>query len=60
MISIDRLFDNISAKYKLPKRIPSEIFKPLVSPNELVSLILDQLDYLVKFKGKKSPYGYAA
>ncbi len=60
MISIEKNFYNISTKYNIPKRIPSKIFQSLVSQSELVALILEQLDYLVKLKGNKSPYGYAA
>jgi DNA polymerase/3'-5' exonuclease PolX len=40
--------------------MPSFLFDKIVSRNELVLLILEQLDYLVKQKGMESPYGYAA
>jgi DNA repair photolyase len=58
--SIDRLFDEAATKHKMPKRIPAKIFLPLVSQDELVILILEQLHYLVKLKGDISPYGFAA
>jgi len=60
IFSKDRIFDEISTKHNMPRRIPQEIFKPVVSETDLVILILEQLDYLVKLKGGKSPYGYAA
>jgi DNA repair photolyase len=57
---IDKRFNDIATKYKMPKRMPSCLFDRVVSRNELVLLILEQLDYLVKQKGMDSPYGYAA
>ncbi|MCG8307448.1 MAG: radical SAM protein [Cytophagales bacterium] len=58
--SIEKIFDNVATNHGMPKRIPSTVFRPFVSRSELVTLILEQLDYLVKLKGKKSPYGHAA
>ena len=57
---IEKIFCEATARYRIPKRMPSRIFKSLVSPTELVLLILEQLDYLVTLQGKKSPYGFAA
>ena len=54
------LFCKIADKYKIPKMMPSKIYQPLVNKTELVSIILEQLDYLAKLKGKNTPYGYAA
>ncbi|MBN2039207.1 MAG: radical SAM protein [Spirochaetes bacterium] len=54
------VFDTAATRFKVPKRIPSSVFKSLVSTDELVILILEQLDYLSKLKNKNSPYGYAA
>ena len=45
---------------KIPKRIPLELFKDILSENDLVIVILEHLDYLLKLEGKKSPFGYAA
>lgn len=58
--SIHRIFDESATKYKIPKRIPSRLFKDILSENDLVIVILEQTDYLLKIKGAKSPYGYAA
>ncbi len=57
---IERIFDKITTKHKIPKRIPAKMFEGIVSPKELIIIILKQLDYLVKLKGNKSPYSYAA
>jgi DNA polymerase/3'-5' exonuclease PolX len=46
--------------YKIPKHIPPELFKDILSENDLVIVILEHLDYLLKIEGKRSPFGYAA
>ena len=58
--SINDSFSFISRKYQINKRIPSRLFKDFMNENDLVSVILDQIDYLLKLKRKNSPYGYAA
>jgi DNA repair photolyase len=58
--SIEKTFNILMKKYHIPKRIPSVTFKDIVSENDLVSIILDHLHYLVKLQGKKSPYGFAS
>jgi DNA polymerase/3'-5' exonuclease PolX len=47
-------------QYRIPKRIPPKLFKDLLFENDLVIIILEHLDYLLKLEGKKSPFGYAA
>jgi len=58
--AIEKIFVQLATKYDLPKRIPLKIFSPLLSKKEQVLITLEQLDYLIKLKGEKSPYGYAA
>ncbi len=58
--SINDSFSFISRKYGLNKRIPSYLFKDFLEENDLVSVILDQIDYLLRLKREKSPYGYAS
>jgi DNA repair photolyase len=53
-------FDTLMKRYKIPKRIPPELFKEILNENDLVVVILEHLDYLLKLEGKKSPFGYAA
>lgn len=60
MATLNKIFDEVSTKYDVPKRMPAKIFQPFVSLSELVILILEQLDYLVRLKGDKSSYNYAA
>jgi len=53
-------FHTLMKQYKIPKRIPPELFKDILSENDLVIVILEHLDYLLKLEGKKSPFGYVA
>ncbi len=53
-------FNTLMKYYKIPKRIPPELFKDILSENDLVVVILEHIDYLLKLQGKKSPYGYSA
>ncbi|MCK4233052.1 hypothetical protein KAX75_01370, partial [candidate division WOR-3 bacterium] len=57
---INRRFFGIAKKYKIPRRIPISFFKDILSENDLVIVILEQLDYFLKTEGRNSPYGYAA
>ncbi len=57
---IHTLFHSLMRQYRIPKRIPPELFKDLLFENDLVIIILEHLDYLLKLEGKKSPFGYAA
>jgi DNA repair photolyase len=54
------VFNVLMKQYKIPKRIPPELFKDILCENDLVIVILEHLDYLLKLEGKKSPFGYAA
>jgi hypothetical protein len=56
----NKLFDDIATRHAIAKRIPSKIFENIVSTNELIIVVLEQLDYLATLRGKNSPYGYAA
>jgi DNA repair photolyase len=53
-------FHALMNQYQIPKRIPPELFKDIVSENDRVIVILEHLDYLYKMDGKKSPFGFAA
>jgi len=57
---LHQTFNMLMNLYKIPKRIPSELFKDILSENDLVIVILEHLDYLLKIEGKRSPFGYAA
>ena len=58
--SINLTFNSIVKKYKIPPRIPLYLYKNVLEENDLVVVILEHIDYLLKLKGRTSPYGYAA
>jgi len=58
--SINLTFNSIIKKYKIPPRIPLVLYKDILEENDLVVVILEHIDYLLKLKGRTSPYGYAA
>ncbi len=57
---LHKLFNILMKYYKIPKRIPLEFFKNFINGNDLVVVLLEHIDYLLKLEGKKSPFGYAA
>jgi DNA polymerase/3'-5' exonuclease PolX len=54
------MFNTIATAYKMPMRIPLSLFRDILSKNDLVVVLLEHIDYLLKMKGRKSPFGYAA
>lgn len=58
--SLNLMFNSIAKKYKIPKRIFPALYKDILSENDLVIVILEHIDYLLKLEGEKSPFGYAA
>jgi DNA repair photolyase len=58
--SLNQTFHHFAKKYQIPKRIPARLFNDILSENDLVAVILEQLDYLLKLEERTSPYGYAA
>jgi DNA repair photolyase len=58
--SINLMFNNIAKTYKMPIRIPLSFFRNILSENDLVVVLLEHIDYLLKMKGRKSPFGYAS
>lgn len=57
---INKKFLNGARKYNIPIRIPLHLYKNKLDENDLVIVILEHIDYLLKMQGKSSPYGYAA
>jgi len=54
------VFDKIATALKIPKRIPTRLYYPYLIKNDLVVVILEHLDYILKMRGHKNTYGYAA
>jgi len=58
--SIHKNFNIAIKKHKIPTRIPPKLLKNILNENNLVIVILEHLDYILKLEGKPSPYGFAA
>jgi len=58
--SINSVFSSTARKYNIPKRIQPALYKDMLSENDLVIVILEHIDYLLKLEGRRSPFGYAA
>jgi len=58
--SINLSFQAIMNQYPIAKRIPPSVFNDIVTENDRVIILLEQLDYLLKLTGHHTPYGYAA
>ncbi len=58
--SIHETFLSVNKLYKIPLRIPVKYFNNVLEINDLVCVILNHVDYLLKLTAKKSPYSYAA
>ena len=58
--SINKLFFKLANKYNITVRIPARVFSNLIDQNDLIIVILEQMDYILKLRNEKSPYGYAA
>jgi len=57
---INRTFSRLARKYKIPVRMPLQLYRDILSENDLVAVILEHMDYLLRMSGKRSHYGYAA
>ena len=57
---INRLFYAVAKKHKMPVRIPLRLFGDKLSENDLVTVMLEHMDHILKTEGKSSPYGYAS
>ncbi len=57
---INQAFNSIAKKYKMPRRIPLELYRDMLGENDLAVVILEHIDYILMLEGKTSPFGYAA
>lgn len=58
--SLHNTLYEIAAYYKMPVRMPYDIYRDILTENDFVVVVLEQIDYLMKLRGHKSNYGYAA
>jgi DNA repair photolyase len=57
---INKIFYRLANQYKIPQRIPFVLFNNILNENDLVVVILEHIDYLLKMKERTTPFGYAA
>jgi DNA repair photolyase len=58
--SISARFNEAAKKMGLPKRVPPALFTDILWENDLVIVLLEHIDYLLKLEGRHSPFGFAA
>ncbi|MBN1358010.1 radical SAM protein [Candidatus Bathyarchaeota archaeon] len=58
--TISSVFNEMSKRYKIARRMPPALYNDILSENDLVTVMLEQLDYFLQLEGKRSSYGYAA
>ncbi len=57
---INSIFNEISKKLKIARRIPPALYREFLLENDLVVVMLEHLDYFLRLEGKRSSFGYAA
>ncbi len=58
--SIHETFYHLIKHYKIPPRIPFRLYHDLLNEDDLVIVLLEHIDYMLKLMGRTSPYSYAA
>lgn len=58
--TINSIFNGLSRKFKVARRIPPTLYSDILSENDLVVVMLEHLDYFLRLEGKRSSFGYAA
>ncbi len=57
---LQRRFREIAAGYRVPLRMPPELYADLLDENDRLVVMLEHLDYLLRMEGKRSGFGFAA
>jgi len=57
---LNETFRNVTGKYSISTVIPPAIYRDILDKNDLVVVMLEQIDYLLRLHGRKSTFGYAA
>lgn len=58
--AINLLFDKTAREFRMPVRVPLALYRDTLFENDLVVVILEHIDYLLKLAGRSSSYGIAA
>ena len=59
-IQIQKVFNEIVSRFKIPLRVPAELYQNLLGTNDLIFVILDQMSYLRRIRGQKTHLGKEA
>jgi hypothetical protein len=57
---INSVFNDMSRKHKITRRISPPLYRDILSENDLVVVMLEHLDYFLRLEGKRSSFGIAA
>jgi len=58
--TINSIFNEMSRKHQIARRIPPALYRNILSANDLVVVMLEHLDYFLRLEGNRSSFGYAA
>ncbi|MBN2100065.1 MAG: radical SAM protein [Dehalococcoidia bacterium] len=58
--SLNRSFGAIARRYNMPIRMPPALYQDILGGNDLVVVILEHIDYLLRKRGERSTFGRAA
>jgi DNA repair photolyase len=58
--SLNRTFGTIAGRYKVPIRMPPALYQDILGENDLVVVILEHIDYLLRMQSERSPFSRAA
>ena len=58
--SLNGTFGAIAKQYKMPIRMPPALYQGILGENDLVVVILEHIDYLLRMEGQRLPFGRAA
>jgi DNA repair photolyase len=58
--TINSVFNELSRKYRIARRIPPEFFRDILSDNDLVTVMLEHIDYFLRLEGRHYSFGKAA
>jgi DNA repair photolyase len=58
--SLNRTFGAVARRHNMPVRMPPAFYRDILGENDLVVVILEHIDYLLRIQGERSPFGRAA
>jgi hypothetical protein len=59
-MALSRRFYAVSRRYRVPLRIPPELYWKLLDDNDRIMVALEHIEYLLRIRGRRSAFGRAA